>query len=203
MKEQLDGTDLFYAKDQEAWRRWLHKNHAKKKSVWLVNYKPSSGKPRISHSHAVDEALCYGWIDSKKVILDELRTVQFFSQRKPKGNWSAVNKKKVAVLVKENRMQPAGLAVINVAKKNGAWTAMDDVEKLIVPKDLAAALTANPEARAHFSKFPPSSKKIILYWVHSAKQAATREKRIAETVALAAKNIRANHYVQPKKTIKS
>lgn len=190
---------MFYAKDAATWRRWLSKNHATKKSVWLVYYKAASGKPRVSYSDAVDEALCFGWIDSKPNKLDEFRSLQYFAPRNPKSRWSKVNKAKIARLVKEKRMSPAGLELVKIAKANGAWDYLNDVEEMIIPDDLLNALKKVPKAHDYFMAFPKSSKKIILEWLHTAKQTVTREKRISETVKLAAKDVRANHYRQPKK----
>lgn len=198
METHQDGVELFYAKDRDAWHRWLKRNHRKKKSVWLVYYKPSSGKTRVSYNDAVDEAICFGWIDSKPNKLDEERSIQFFAPRKPASNWSKLNKTRVARLASENRLAPAGLKAIEEAKKNGSWDALNDVEELKIPDDLQKALEGNKKAKQFFMAFPRSSKKNILEWIHNARQAATRSKRIAETVRLAARDIRANHYRQPK-----
>lgn len=203
MPTHTDGVELYYAKDRETWHDWLKKNHQKKKSVWLIYYKPESGKTRVSYDDAVDEAICFGWIDSKPNKLDANRSIQFFAPRNPKSNWSKVNKERVARLLKEKRMTESGLAVIEEAKRNGAWSALDEVEEMVIPDDLQRALNKNKKALAYFMAFPRSSKKNILEWIHNAKQAETRQKRIDETVTLAAKDIRANHYRQPKKAGKA
>jgi uncharacterized protein YdeI (YjbR/CyaY-like superfamily) len=132
-------------------------------------------------------------VDSKAAKLDEERSMLTFTPRNPKSPWSKSNKDRVARLTKEGRMAKAGLESVATAKANGAWTALDSVEALEVPHDLAQALAANREASANFVAFPPSSKKSILWWVESAKRPETREKRIRETVDLAAQNIRAHH----------
>lgn len=194
MKKHTDGIEIYHAKDRQAWRAWLQKNHAKKKSVWLKYYKPGSGKPRVPQDQAVEEALCFGWIDSKANKLDELSSIQFFSQRKPKSNWSKINKQRVDKLIKEGLMQPAGLTAIEEAKRNGSWDALNEVEELIMPEDFVKALNKNKRAKNYFMEFPKSSKKIILQWIYSAKQVETRKKRIAESVRLAGENVRANHY---------
>jgi uncharacterized protein YdeI (YjbR/CyaY-like superfamily) len=201
MAKHIDGIDMYYAKDRETWRKWLEKNHAKKRAVWLIYYKPLSGKTRVSYDDAVDEAICFGWIDSKPNKLDELRSIQFFAPRNPKSNWSKVNKERVARLIKEGRMTEAGLAAINEAKKNGAWNALNEVEEMVIPDDLMKALTKNKQAYHNFLAFPRSSKKNILEWIHNAKQMQTRINRIHETVTLASENIRANHYRQPKRKV--
>ena len=202
METHTDGIELFYAKDSSAWRNWLRKNSKKKKSVWLVYYKPASGKTRVSYNDAVDEAICYGWIDSKPNTLDALRSIQFFAPRNPKSNWSRVNKARVEKLIKAGRITEHGLAVIEMAKKNGSWDALNEVEEMIIPADLQQALQKNKKANQYFMAFPRSSKKNILEWIHNAKQAGTRQKRIEETVHLAAVDIRANHYRQPAKSAK-
>lgn len=192
--ELKDGIPTFYAKDKASWRQWLAENHGKEKNVWLIIYRKESGVPSIYYDQAVDEALCFGWIDSKPNKRDEQSFYQFFSKRNPKSNWSKVNKLKVEKLVNEGLMTEAGLAVIEIAKKNGAWNALDAVEEMIIPADLQAALDALPQAKTHFEAFPRSAKKGILEWISNAKQVETRQKRITETVTLAEKNERANQY---------
>jgi uncharacterized protein YdeI (YjbR/CyaY-like superfamily) len=201
MAKHTDGIEMYYAKDKAAWRKWLEKKRKKQKAVWLIYYKPISGKTRVSYNDAVDEAICFGWIDSKPNKLDELRSIQFFAPRNPKSNWSKVNKERVTRLIKERRMTAHGLAVIEEAKKNGAWDALNEVEEMIVPNDLLKALKKSKKAYDYFMAFPKSSKKNILEWIHNAKQEETRDNRIAETVKLAEEDIRANHYRQPKKKI--
>ena len=198
MEVHSDGVEMYYAKDRETWRAWLAKNHAIKKAVWLIYYKLASGKLRVSYNDVVDEAICFGWIDSKPNKLDAERSIQFFAPRNPKSNWSKLNKERVTRLIKAGLMTAAGLQVIELAKKNGAWDALNVVVTLEPPADLKAALAKDPKAMAFFNAFPKSSQKNILEWIHNAKQAETRQKRIAETVKLAADNIRANHYRQPK-----
>jgi uncharacterized protein YdeI (YjbR/CyaY-like superfamily) len=177
---------------RDEWRRWLQNNHRTSPGVWLVSYKKATGKPRIEYEEAVEEALCFGWVDSKAGTLDDERSMLTFTPRNPKSAWSKPNKERVARLMKGGRMAQAGLDAVAVAKKSGAWTALDSVEALQVPSDLARALAADKKAEGFFEGFPPSSKKNILWWIQSAKRKETREKRINETVRLAAQNIRAN-----------
>jgi uncharacterized protein YdeI (YjbR/CyaY-like superfamily) len=184
----------FHAKSQAEWRKWLEKNHTIEKAVWLIIYKKESGIPTVYYPEAVDEALCFGWIDSKPNKRDEKSYYQFFSQRKPKSNWSKVNKEKVKRLMTENKMAPAGLAMIELAKKTGTWTALDKISALEMPITLKEVFEKNKKARTNFDAFPPSTKRGIYEWIINAKTAATQEKRILETVTLAAKNIRANQY---------
>jgi uncharacterized protein YdeI (YjbR/CyaY-like superfamily) len=182
-----------HPKSRSEWRRWLQRNHATSPGVWLVSYKKATGKARIEYDEMVEEGLCFGWVDSKAATLDEERSMLTFTPRNPKSAWSKSNKERAARLIDEGRMDQAGLDAIAIAKRNGAWTALDSVEALEVPPDLATALAANKKAKEYFAAFPPSSKKTVLWWIKSAKREATREKRISETVRLAAQNIRAIH----------
>lgn len=196
--EIIEGKNTFYADSQAAWREWLMENHQTTQAVWLIIYKKESGVPSVYYSEAVDEALCFGWIDSKPNKRDENSFYQFFSQRKPKSNWSKVNKLKVANLIAANKMTTAGLKMVELAKQTGTWDALNDVDALVIPEDLAALLAENPQAQENFDKFPPSTKRGILEWILNAKQATTRLKRIQETVTLAAENKRANQYEKKK-----
>lgn len=174
-------------------REWLADNHTTSSSVWLVRYRKHTGDRHVSWSELVDELLCYGWVDSLPRKLDADRTMIRISPRNPKSNWSGINKEKVARLRREGRMTPAGEALVEQAKANGCWTFLEDVEQLIVPPDLEAALGQNPDAGRYFERFPDSSKRGILEWIKTAKTDATREKRIRETVEKAARNVKANH----------
>lgn len=195
-KPTLDQLERYYAKDRSDWRRWLEKNHATSPGVWLIYYKQTTGQPHVAYSDAVEEALCFGWVDSKPNVLDDERYMQLFSPRNPKSPWSRLNKQRVEKLIEQGLMTQAGLKLIEAAKQNGAWTVYDTIEDLTMPEDLEKALAANPTAHDNFQAFSNSSKKNILWWIQSAKQPATRSKRIEETVALAAINKKANHYRQ-------
>lgn len=186
----------FLAHDRAEWRAWLTENHRTATGVWLVFYKKSSGKPHLSYEEAVEEALCFGWIDSKPGKLDDERSMQYYSPRKPKSNWSKINKERVERLTAAGLMTESGLKMVELAKQTGTWAALDEVEELIVPPDLQAELEAQPTAAMHFGAFPRSVKRGILEWIMNAKTPETRQKRIAETVRLAAENIRANQYVK-------
>ena len=198
MTKNIDGNDIFHASDRKSWRSWLKTNHNTEKGVWLIFYKTNSGKAGVNYAEAVEEALCYGWIDSRKKKLDESRSIQFFSPRKLKSYWSSINKERVAKLIGQRKMTRAGKEVVDLAIKNGSWDALNEVDKIIIPDDLQIALKENDAASEHFAAFPKSSKKIILTWILNAKTPATRIKRIVETVNLATRNIRANHYSSPK-----
>ncbi|WP_341838719.1 YdeI/OmpD-associated family protein [Chitinophaga caseinilytica] len=172
----------FTPESSQAWRQWLKQHHQTEKSVWLVMYKQQSGKPVINWSEAVDEALCFGWIDSTRKTLDEHTFIQFFSRRKPNSNWSKINKDKVEKLIAAKKMTKAGLRCIEVAKQNGSWTILDEVEQYLIPKDLEKAFKSHPGAKTWFTSQAKSVQKLMLAWIAMAKRPETREKRVA-TVA--------------------
>jgi uncharacterized protein YdeI (YjbR/CyaY-like superfamily) len=176
------------ANNRHSWREWLEKNHQTSIGIWLVYYKVKSGKPSISYSEAVKEALCFGWIDSKVKSLDEERYMQIFTPRKPQSVWSKLNKKYIKELVDRGLMAKAGLAKIDTAKQDGSWTSLDAIEALIIPKDLKLALEANELANQYFQVFSNTTKKNILFWIESAKRPETRLKRIEQTINSAAQN---------------
>lgn len=186
----------FHARARSEWRKWLQANHKKKDSVWLVMYHKGSETPTISYADAVEEALCFGWIDSVKNTRDHESAYQYFAKRKPASKWSKLNKERVKKLMKAGKMHASGLAMIELAKKSGTWTALDEIEKMVMPADLARHFKKNKTALMNFEAFPPSAKKAIYHWIISARQDATRQKRIVETVTLAAKNVRANQWVR-------
>ena len=185
----------FYAKDRQEWREWLEKNHAKEKSVWLILYHADSVTPCVSYNDAVEEAICFGWIDSKPKKRDDESSLLLFSQRNPGSNWSRINRGRAERMISEGRMTDAGMR-IDLAKESGTWTPLEDVQKNVIPPDLQKALDGDLTAKQYFNAFPPSSKRIILEWILNAKRPETREKRIWETVRLAAENVKANHYRQ-------
>jgi uncharacterized protein YdeI (YjbR/CyaY-like superfamily) len=176
------------------WRKWLEQNHQSKQSVWLVCYKASTKIASVTWSEAVDEALCFGWIDSTKRTVDSERYMQYYSRRKPSSTWSKVNKDKIAYLTENNLIAKAGLDTIDTAKQNGMWSFLDDIEKLIVPKDLENALYENESSMDFYQRQSKSIKKQILYWVKSAKRTETREKRIAEITHSSAEGTLPNHF---------
>ncbi|MDX1937645.1 MAG: YdeI/OmpD-associated family protein [Flavihumibacter sp.] len=194
MAKAVQAPEEFYAKDRKAWRRWLLKNHAVKENCWLIIYKKESSTPSVYYDEAVEEALCFGWIDSKPNKRDAESFLLFFSKRKPKSVWSALNKQRIAKLEAAGLLMPAGIAMVELAKKTGTWTALDAVDALEYPADIMKAFQKNKTAAANFEAFPKSTKQGILQWILSAKKEETRNQRIAETVSLAAKNIRANQW---------
>lgn len=184
----MNEEEIFYPSNITEWRQWLEENHDSKVAVWVVFYKKSSEKPTVRWSDTVDEALCFGWIDSKKVSIDHEKSHQFFSKRKAKSTWSKINKEKVLRLIDSGLMTQAGYESIEIAKQNGSWTILDSVEELIIPDDLERAFAANPGSREFFLSLSKSVRKMMLYWLVSAKRPETRQKRIEELVDNAAQH---------------
>jgi uncharacterized protein YdeI (YjbR/CyaY-like superfamily) len=178
--------ESFRPSSRSDWRNWLKENHQRKQSIWLIYVKKGRQTPTLSYSDAVDEALCFGWIDSTRKSLGEDEFTQFFCRRKPQSGWSKVNKQKVLDLIDQNLMTKAGLDCIEAAKLNGSWTLLDDVEELIIPADLEAALQAHAGAKDFFLSLSKSTRKQILQWVVFAKRPSTRENRIQEIASAAA-----------------
>ena len=174
------------APDARTFREWLEENHASAEAVWLVYRKKASGRSSITWSEAVDEALCYGWIDSKMQTIDEESYEQYFTRRKPTSPWSKINKDKVAALEAAGMIRPSGAAAIAVAKENGSWNLLDDAQALIIPEDLESAFE-NADHLAFFESLSPSRRRNILEWIAMAKRADTRARRIAETVEAASR----------------
>ncbi|MEO1093704.1 MAG: YdeI/OmpD-associated family protein [Cyanobacteria bacterium J06638_28] len=179
---------------RDEWRHWLAANHDKANNVWLITYKKATGKPTFSYEEAVEEALCFGWIDSLPRKLDHERKMLYFAPRKAGSGWSRPNKERVERLMTGEKMMPAGLDKVDAAKADGSWTALDDIENLVIPEDLAAAFAALPPAAANWEAFPRSVKRGILEWIATAKRATTRAKRIQETAQQAQQNERANQW---------
>ncbi len=176
---------------RDRWRAWLEANHHVSDGVWLVTFKKREGERHLPYETAVEEALCFGWIDSQARGLDEHRTQLLFTPRRSGSGWARTNKERVARLAAAGRMTPAGESAVAEAKADGSWTLLDDVENLVEPPELQAALGADPDARRHWDAFPPSAKRAILLWIQQAKRPATRERRIRETAERAAQDLRA------------
>jgi len=175
--------------NRKDWRKWLKLNHVKKEGVWLIFYKKNSPDHNLSWSDSVDEALCFGWIDSIKKTIDTNKYKQYFSKRKAKSNWSKVNKAKVKSLIDQGLMEEAGYKSIEIAKENGSWIILDDVEALVIPEDLKSELAKYQGSMEFFNSLSKSIKKGLLYWVISAKRNETRQKRIVEIAENASKNL--------------
>ena len=173
-------------KSRAAWRTWLKKHHASAPGIWLVYAKKHTGIPSLTYNDAVEEALCFGWIDNKLMRIDEHLHMQAFTPRGPKSRWSALNKKRVERVIEAGLMTPAGMKAIEHAKKTGTWDAFKAVDALEVPPDFAKALKATPAAKAAFDAYPPGRKKLCLYYLNDAKKPETRAKRIAHLVDAAA-----------------
>ena len=181
-KSSLDQLDRFYAEDRSKWHQWLNQNHETSSGVWLIYHKKNSSKISVSYDDAVEEAIIFGWIDSKANKLDEERYMQVFTPRKPGSVWSRINKERANKLIMKGLMQPAGMKTIENAKIDGSWDFMNEIEDLIVPKDLKKALSLNEIALKNFEAFAKSRKKQILYWIASAKRDDTRNRRIKKVV---------------------
>jgi uncharacterized protein YdeI (YjbR/CyaY-like superfamily) len=183
-----------HPKTRNAWRTWLTKNHNLGEGIWLISWKKISGKPQIAYDDLVEEALCFGWIDSKPNKLDEQRSMLWFAPRKSGSGWSRLNKERIEHAIATGIMMPSGFVKIEAAKKDGSWNALDAVEALEIPPDLLRAFTKHEMAAKNFENFPRSVKRGILEWIGNAKTATTRTKRITETADLAAINERANQW---------
>lgn len=179
-------------RDRDEWRKWLDTHHATKSEVWLIYYKKRSGKESIQYEEAVEEALCYGWIDSKVMRLDDERYKQKYTPRKTASNWSKSNKERAKRLIRGKRMTPAGFAAIEQAKRNGSWDRLDDIEvsHQVVPKDLAKAFAQNATAKRKFERIAASYRKQYLWWLKSAKKPETRRKRLATIVDRCAQGLK-------------
>lgn len=178
----------------QQWREWLQENHDKRQSVWLIYYKKKSNMPTITWSDAVDQALCFGWIDSKAQSIDEEKFMQFFSRRKANSTWSKVNKEKIQRLTKEGLMTKAGYKIIEIAKQNGSWTILDAAEELIIPEDLEKEFQKRTGSKDYFLSLSRSNRKNMLHWIALAKRQETRLKRILEIAELAAQKLKPNQF---------
>ncbi|MBL3548868.1 YdeI/OmpD-associated family protein [Chryseobacterium sp. KMC2] len=185
--------ETYSPQSQTDWRQWLEKNHQSKQSVWLVFYTKKSNIPSLSWSEAVDEALCFGWIDSTRKKINDISFMQFFSKRKPKSNWSKINKEKVQQLIGNKRMTKAGYESVEIAKQNGYWTILDEIEEVIIPNDLEIAFEKHNGAKDYFLGLSKSTRKIILSWIILVRKQETRQKRIEEVVESAALNLKPKH----------
>ncbi|PCJ64881.1 MAG: hypothetical protein COA58_11445 [Bacteroidetes bacterium] len=180
--------------DKQDWRKWLELNHNKKESVWLIFYKKKSPNYNLSWSDSVDEALCFGWIDSTKKTIDKERYMQYFSRRKPNSIWSKINKDKVDYLTSENLMQEAGYKTIETAKENGSWSIIDEVEALVIPEDLKKEFDERVGSLEYYESLSKSAKKILLAWIVLAKRTETRQKRIVEIAENASRKLKPKQF---------
>ena len=181
-----------FVKDRAALRRWLGAHHQEDEGVWVVFYKGKNR--RLSYDDIAEEALCFGWIDSKPGKVDSEKTKLYLAPRSPNSNWSALNKRRIEELEAAGLLAEAGRRTVESAKENGSWDALDDVEALVIPEDLEAAFAEFGSAKANFQAFPPSAQRGILEWIFNAKRDATRKKRVEETAKLAQEKERANQW---------
>lgn len=180
-------TDTFFAGNRSAWRAWLKRHSAKKREIWLLFYKKHTGRACVPYPDAVEEALCFGWIDGILKRIDGEKHVVRFTPRKPGSRWSESNKQRVARMQEEGRMTPAGQALVAAAVKRGEWARVRDreVEDTPIP-ELDRALESNPAAGENFRRFPPSARRMYRAWILDAKRDETRRRRIGEVVKRAA-----------------
>jgi len=181
-----------HPKTRSDWRKWLEKNHSTAPGIWMIYYKKETGKRKFDMAEAVEEALCFGWIDSVAQKLDDERTMQKFTPRKPKSVWSKINKQRIQKLIEQKLMTPAGLTKIEQAKENGSWDTLNSsdlhTDNNSIPDDLRKILSKNKKAMANFLAFPPSYRKRFFFWIDSAKTPVTKAARIKQTLLMAAAN---------------
>ena len=190
----IDAFPATAARDRAAWRAWLRRHHRAAPGVWLVYHKKASNTPTVTYEEAVQEALCYGWIDSQVRALDARCYRQLFTPRRPGSTWSPANKRRVEKLIAGRRMTTAGLAKVESAKADGSWQSLDEVETLTVPAALRRALAADGDALRNFRGYTASLRKGMLYWYSSAKRPETRARRLAKLVAYAAGHASARQF---------
>ena len=182
---------IFHAETRTQWRAWLEANHDSARGVWLCSWRGRAGKPVCPYPDAVEEAICFGWIDATVNVLDDDRALQLMSPRRAKSSWTRLNRQRAKAMEAAALMTDAGRRAVSIAQRNGWWTIYEPVEDLVEPPELAAALDASPQARLHWDAFPPSAKKAMLWWVISAAKDDTRHRRIVTIVAKAATDERA------------
>lgn len=191
---QKKEIETFYPTNRQEWRQWLLENHNKKQSIWLVHYNKKSNMPSVSWSDAVDEALCFGWIDSTRKSLESDKFIQFFTKRKPTSVWSKINKEKIERLKQEGLLMPDGYESIMIAQQNGTWNILDDVEKLEISEDLEKEFNTREGSKEYFLSLSKSVRKSMLQWIKLAKRPETRQKRIIELVENASLEIKPKQF---------
>lgn len=182
---------VFHAETREQWRAWLVEHHASARGVWLCSWRTPTGRPRCPYPEAVEEAICFGWIDSTTTRLDDERGLQLFTPRRARSSWTRLNRRRAAEMEQRGLMTEAGRRAIAAAQANGWWTIADPVEDLEEPPELRAALDGDPRARDSWDGFPPSARKQMLWWIVSAARDETRASRVRATVEAAAQGQRA------------
>jgi uncharacterized protein YdeI (YjbR/CyaY-like superfamily) len=182
---------VVHAETRAQWREWLEANSGSARGVWLCSWRTGTGRPRCPYPEAVEEAICYGWVDSTNTIFDEERGLQLYTPRRAKSSWTRLNRQRAAEMEERGLMTDAGRQAIAAAKASGWWTILDSVEDLVEPAALTAALDADPRARENWNGFPPSARKQMLWTIVSAARAETQAARIAQIVSEAAAGRRA------------
>ncbi|HKE82704.1 MAG TPA: YdeI/OmpD-associated family protein [Vicinamibacterales bacterium] len=185
----------FQPRSRAAWRAWLKKHHAKSPGVWLIYAKKHTGIPSLSYNDAVEEALCFGWIDSLLHPVDDSLYRQVFTPRKPKSAWSALNRKRAARLIEAGLMTAAGMTLITLAKKTGQWSVHKPSESLTIPAELKKALDANAAAKKNWPAYTESQRKMFLYMVNGAKRPETRAKRVARVIEIVSSGVKFSQVV--------
>jgi uncharacterized protein YdeI (YjbR/CyaY-like superfamily) len=180
------GKPVVLVETRPEWRSWLNEHHASSGSIWLARWKRDSGRPHLAYDDVVEEALCFGWIDSTINDFDEGRNVILLAPRKKGGTWSKSNKERLVRLKAAGMLRPAGIAVIEAAQADGSWTLLDDVEALVVPPDLADALAARPDLAAVWDEQTPGRRKQALAQLVLARTEPTRAKRLAKVLDMLA-----------------
>ena len=180
----------YYFKNDSEWREWLHENYKTREGIYLIFYKIEHKNDSMRWEEAVRVALCYGWIDSTVKSLGNGKRRQYFCPRKPKSVWSKVNKNHIKELEKNSLMYKSGLESISLAKKNGSWTSLDDVENGVIPKELQDVFNTKPLAFANYQNFTRGQRKSYLYYLNQAKREETRQKRINEIILLCEANVK-------------
>jgi uncharacterized protein YdeI (YjbR/CyaY-like superfamily) len=186
----MDRAERLHFETIADWHAWLVTNHTRHEGVWLVSWKPATGRPAVDYETAVEEALCFGWVDSTARSLDDERGMQWFAPRRKGSLWASSNKERVARLEAQGRMRDAGRAAIRAAKADGSWSLLEPVEALIVPDDLEAAFAGYSHAAGHWKAFSASAKRPYLHWIYTAKRDETRAGRVQEVAELVDAGVR-------------
>ena len=185
----MNPPNSIHFENRDAWRKWLEKNHDKSSEIWVIYYKKHTKKPTVQYGEAVEEAICFGWIDSTVQTIDEERYRQKYTPRNKTSLWSELNRKRARKMIKAGKMTDAGMAKIEEAKKNSRWDKTYSTSRQFeMPPELEEALKVNKAAWENFNNFAPSYRNLYAGWVGSAKKSETREKRIKEVVERSARN---------------
>ena len=191
-----DDAEQVLIESPQQWRAWLTEHHATSSGIWLVMWRAGSGKPQVTYEQAIEEALCFGWIDGQAQTLDSERSALWLTRRRPGSGWSLLSKQRVARVEADGRMTAVGRAVIDGAKRDGSWSRYDDADNLVLPQDLVDAFEARDGAREHWETFSEAVRRGILRWIVDAKRDVTRAARIEETADLAEQGIPAHQQVR-------